>query len=124
MVPDAEPYMGCRRVNPEGTFLRDRKLGTTYKFSYRYNEFTDVLLTNLRDRFPNTSFIGIRVLEGRDMNRFLNLYFDSTEDDGWIKKKRFNLSGKRQKVLLSKIQDTMCILVFLLVFCHQTLSLM
>ena len=95
--PDAEPYMGCRRVNPEGTFLRDRKLGTTYKFSYRYNEFTDVLLTNLRDRFPNTSFIGIRVLEGRDMNRFLNLYFDSTEDDGWIKKEKIQLEWKKTK---------------------------
>ena len=95
--PDAEPYMGCRRVNPEGTFLRDRKLGTTYKFSYRYNEFTDVLLTNLRDRFPNTSFIGIRVLEGRDMNRFLNLYFDPTEDHGWAQKEKIQLEWKKTK---------------------------
>ena len=95
--PEAEPYMGCRRINPEGTFLRDRKLGTTYQFGYKYSEFTDVLLKNLKDRFPNTSFIGIRVLEGRDMNRFLNLYFDSTEDNDWIKKEKIQLEWKKTK---------------------------
>lgn len=85
--PNAEPYMGCRRVNPEATFLRDRKLGVTYKFGYSYSEFTDVLLKNLKDHFPNTSFIGIRVLEGRDINRFLNLYFDPLKDSNYFEKK-------------------------------------
>ena len=85
--PDAEPYMGCRRVNPEATFLRDRKLGMTYKFGYCFSEFTDVLLKNLKDRFPDTSFIGIRVLEGRDLSRFLGLYFDPMKDSGWYEKK-------------------------------------
>jgi len=85
--PDSEPYMGCRRVNPEATFLRDRKLGLTYKFGYSYSEFTDVLLKNLKDRFPDTSFIGIRVLEGRDINRFLNLYFDPLKDSNYFEKK-------------------------------------
>jgi len=95
--PDAEPYIGCRRVNPEATFLRDRKLGVTYKFGYSYSEFTDVLLKNLKDRFPNTSFIGIRVLEGRDMNRFLNLYFNSIEVNDWIQKEKIQLEWKKTK---------------------------
>jgi len=85
--PESEPYMGCRRVNPEATFLRDRKLGITYKFGYSYSEFTDVLLKNLKDCFPSTNFIGIRVLEGRDMNRFLSLYFDPLKDSNWFEEK-------------------------------------
>ena len=43
--------------------LRDRKLGKTYKLGYGYHQFTDALITNLKDRFPSTNFIGIRVLQ-------------------------------------------------------------
>ena len=73
-----EPYMGTRHVNPETTFLRDRKLGTTYRFEYgNYNSFTDLLLKNLKDNFPTVNFIGIRVLGGgRTVNNFVNLYYE------------------------------------------------
>lgn len=71
-----EPYMGTRHVNPEITFLRDRKLGTTYRFEYgNYNAFTDLLLKNLKDKFPSVNFVGIRVLGGsRSTSNFINLY--------------------------------------------------
>jgi len=71
---ESNPYIGCRGVNPNSTFLRDRKLGTTYTFGYGYHEFTDTLLRNLKDKFPSMNFIGIRVLESRDANRFIRLY--------------------------------------------------
>ena len=53
--------------DPDNTFVRDRKLGTTYRVGYRWNAFTDLMLNNLKDNFPSVNFIGIRVLEGRDV---------------------------------------------------------
>lgn len=71
-----EPHMGTRHINPEITFLRDRKLGTTYRFECgNYNAFTDLLLKNLKDKFPTVNFVGIRVLGGgRSVNNFVGLY--------------------------------------------------
>jgi hypothetical protein len=46
-----EPYIGTGYINPMSTFIRDRKLGTTYQIKYGYHEFTDVLLRNLKDKF-------------------------------------------------------------------------
>lgn len=78
-----EPYMGTRHVNPEVTFLRDRKLGTTYRFEYgNYNAFTDLLLKNLRDKFQTVNFVGIRVLGGgRSINHFVGLYHNHYDKD-------------------------------------------
>ena len=55
---------------------------------YRYHDFTDVLLNNLKDRFSSTNFIGIRVLSPRDANSFMRLY---KEDHSlmWKKNKSF-----------------------------------
>ena len=66
--------MGSRNVNPELTTIRDRKLGTTYRFGYGYHHFTDALLTNLKDNFPSVNFIGIRVLQKKDGMRFARMY--------------------------------------------------
>ena len=52
-------------IYPDSSFLRDRKLGRTYRFDYGYEKFTDTLLKNLKDNFPSVNFIGIRVLGGR-----------------------------------------------------------
>ena len=73
---ESEPYLGVRGISPAKTFLRDRKLGTTYKFDYGYHQFTDVLLRNLKDNFPSVNFIGIRVLESRNANHFIRLYYE------------------------------------------------
>lgn len=96
-----EPYMGTRHVNPDITFLRDRKLGTTYKFEYgNYNAFTDLLLKNLNDKFPSVNFIGIRVLGGgRSVNQFVGLYnqcntkeYESIMSD-WKKTRSFKITN-------------------------------
>ena len=72
-----EPYIGNRRCDCEFTILRDRKLGTTYKFGWGYHEFTKTMLRNLKDKFPQVNFIGIRVLEGRNINNFIKLFYSS-----------------------------------------------
>jgi hypothetical protein len=93
------PYLGVRGISAHNTFLRDRKLGTTYKFDYGYHHYTDTLLRNLKDKFPTVNFIGIRVLPGRDANRFINLYhsvsdkqYDKIQSD-WKKLKSFTITN-------------------------------
>ena len=85
---ESEPYLGCRNINPNKCFLRDRKLGRTYKMGYRYHDFTDVLLNNLKDRFPSINFIGIRVLVSRDANAFMKLYREDHSKE-WKKNRSF-----------------------------------
>jgi hypothetical protein len=96
---EQEPYIGTRGISPGLTFLRDRKLGTTYMFDYAYNSYVDALLQNLKDKFSNTNFIGIRILSGRDATRFIHLYHDYGTDDylklqsSWKKNKSFTITN-------------------------------
>ncbi len=92
---ESQPYLGARRLNPATSFLRDRKVGKTYKFGWNYSDFTSCLVTNLKDRFPTVNFIGIRLLENRDAMRFAKMYhyeytkeFDVIKRD-WKKQKSF-----------------------------------
>ena len=87
-------FLGVARFSPYKTILRDRKIGHTYKFENGYRGFTDVLLTNLRDNFPNVNFMGIRLLSPRDANAFIKLYYqDALEytmiQKEWKKEKSF-----------------------------------
>ena len=89
---EPEPFMGSRGVNPHSTFLRDRKVGKTYKFGYAWHQFTDVLLRNLKDRFPSTNFIGIRVLGKRDASQFMRMHNASEKvREEWRRNKSFVL---------------------------------
>jgi hypothetical protein len=76
-----ETYIGNRRIVPNSTFIRDRKLGTTYKIGETYVDFTTTIISNLRDRFPEVNFIGIRILSGRDVSHFIRLYCGSNTKD-------------------------------------------
>jgi hypothetical protein len=94
-----EPVLGTGYVHPENTFLRDRKLGTTYKVDYGYHSFTDTLLKNLKDKFSSTNFIGIRVIESRNAIRFIQLYhsqldkqYEKIQND-WKKLKSFTITN-------------------------------
>ena len=95
---DSEPYMGTRRLSST-TFIRDRKLGTTYKIGDYPHQFTDALLQNLRDRFCNVNFIGMRIMDGRDAGSFINRYCGSygNEHDkamtDWKKNKSFTITN-------------------------------
>ena len=92
-----EPYLGVNNCIGDASFLRDRKLGKTYKLGYGYHHFTDALLNNLRDRFPSTNFIGIRVMAPRDVKHFIGLYHHGWEDrekvaSEWKKNKSVNIT--------------------------------
>ena len=92
------PTLGTGYVYPIGTFLRDRKLGTTYQFGYGHHSFTDALLRNLKDKFSSINFIGIRVLEGRGVSHFIQLYHSQGEKEyeriqnDWKKLKSFTIT--------------------------------
>ena len=68
-----EPFIGTSSIH-HNAFLRDRKTGNTYSLDCEWYEFTDILLRNLRDKFTDVNFIGIRVLEPRDANSFIRRY--------------------------------------------------
>lgn len=96
---ESEPYLGTRHINPDNSFLRDRKTGMNYKFGYDYHGYTDTLLKNLKDKFPSVNLIGIRVLESRDANRFIQLYhswkdkkYDAIQSD-WKKNRSFIITN-------------------------------
>ena len=76
--PD-EVYIGLNSVNMHATFLRDRKLGRTYKMKDEYYQFTDVMLEHLKDSFTDVNFIGIRVLEGREAGSFIRRYYETSD---------------------------------------------
>ena len=96
---DSEPYMGTRRLSPSTTFIRDRKLGTTYKFGDYPHQFTDALLQNLRDNFCDVNFIGMRIMDGRDAGSFINRYCGSNGNEhdkamtDWKKNKSFTITN-------------------------------
>jgi hypothetical protein len=96
---DLEPYMGTRRLSSSTTFIRDRKLGTTYKFGNEPHQFTDALLQNLRDRFCDVNFIGMRIMDGRDAGSFINRYCGSYGKEhekamtDWKKNKSFTITN-------------------------------
>jgi len=90
--------MGVKGINPGHCFLRDRSLGRIYKFGYSWWQFTDALIKNLQDKFPSTSFIGIRVLNPREGSNILRRYCDSPADyekcmKDWRKLKTFTITS-------------------------------
>jgi len=92
------PYLGTNSIGTNG-FLRDRKTGNTYSLDCEWYGFTDVLLRNLRDKFPTVNFIGMRILESRDANSFIRRYtgYIGTEYDritsSWKKEKTFSIKN-------------------------------
>lgn len=57
-------------------FLRDRKTGNVYSMMGQdknpYSGFTTLLIQNLRDKFTDVNFIGMRILEGGAAGHFIN----------------------------------------------------
>jgi len=93
-----EPYMG-RAAIWSGTFLRDRKLGKTYRVKDSTFGFTEVLLDNLKDTFPTVNFIGIRLLSSRDAGSFIRRYHGWTDEEynkimkGWKKNRSVSIKS-------------------------------
>jgi hypothetical protein len=99
---NGESYLGCNYIQ-DNSYLRDRKTGNVYKFSEKNwnnsTSFTDLLLRNLRDKFPSVNFIGMRILDSRDAGHFIRNYTgytDGTYDkvmSRWRKERSFALTS-------------------------------
>ena len=86
---DGERKLFPQQVSGRG-FLRNRKTGHTYEIGYRYYDFTDVLLKDLKQTFPDTNFIGFRIVPSRDFASVCRRYTFQSDTD--IKKARKNKS--------------------------------
>jgi hypothetical protein len=90
------PFLGTSHIGPN-SFLRDRKTGNTYSLDCEWHQITDIFLHNLRDKFADINFIGVRVLEGRDAGNFIRRYCGYYGPDyekvmsSWRKEKAFTL---------------------------------
>ena len=90
-------YMGTRSLMNGSVFIRDTSNGKTYSCKSISHEITSALLNQLRGRFPDVNFIGIRVMDGRDANSFIRRYMDWDFDKvqhiqaGWKKNKSLKL---------------------------------
>jgi len=108
-----ELTMGCRSVNGHSCSLRDRKLGKVYNFGYGWWEFTDTLLRNLKDNFPETNFIGIRLLEKRSGKYFIDRYHnwqDKRRDaivSDWKKYKTFTITNSGYDAYFGMCSDSL-----------------
>ena len=96
---DSPMRMGSSYVC-DGSYLRDRQTGNVYKVvNDRRNSFTDLLLLNLRDKFPTVNFIGMRILENSSANHFIRSYTGHCIDEfnkasaRWKKEKSFSLTS-------------------------------
>ena len=79
------PFLGVGSIQ-QNAFLRNRKTGNTYSFECEWWQMSDIFLRDLRDGFPDVSFIGIRVLESRDANSFIRRYTGWTKDFDKVQK--------------------------------------
>ena len=103
-----EPFIGLGRIG-DNCYLRDRKTGNTYSLDSIWDDYTDILIQNLRDNFTDTNFIGIRVLESRDSNRFISRYTYNEHElrnkiqNQWKKQRSFAIknSGYHSYIALS-----------------------
>ena len=94
-----EERIGSKRLFADRTFVRDRKTGNTYQVKYRFNEFTDLLLKNLKDNFTDMNLIGIRVLNPRDASSFIKMYSGDTWSDEAVK---INNTWRKEKSFVIK----------------------
>ena len=94
--------------------LRDRKVGRIYPtFGYDYygSSHTDIFVQNLKDHFPNTNVISIRLCSGHEFNRVTwDMDFDTKEKvkAEWRKHKsyiNFNSAYTRSLYIQTTVMD-------------------
>mgnify|MGYP003311554430 CR=1 FL=1 len=89
-------YMGSAYLN-DSCYIRNRKTGYVYglKNMGYYGDATDVFLEDLRQSFPDTNFIGIRLMPNGWASSFIQKYTESHEYEKslnhWRKHKSISL---------------------------------
>ena len=91
---ESEDYMGSQYIN-ENCIIRNRKTGHTYSCAGlgHWADVSDLLIKDLRQSFPHTNFIGIRILANRDASQFIRRY-TGYEGDAYYK---INSRWKKEK---------------------------
>ena len=82
------------QIRSRSTYLRDRKLGTTYSLGDYHKQQTSIM-QNLKDRFPFMNFIGIRICSGRDFGSMVRWWTEQSVSpemsSKWKKEKSMTL---------------------------------
>ena len=73
------PYLGTNDIR-SGSYLRCRKTGRTYAFDGNWYGQTDIFIKNLRHKFTDVNFIGIRIMSSREGAHFIRRYSGGYED--------------------------------------------
>ena len=76
---DGHTYMGSRSTMHGSVFIRDNN-GKTHSCGDNYHQLTASLIHQLRGRFSDVNFIGIRVLDNRESNSFIRRYCEWDQD--------------------------------------------
>ena len=76
---DGHTWMGSRSTAHGSVFIRDRN-GKTHNCGDNYHELTAALIQQLRGRFTDVNFIGIRVLNKSESSSFIRRYCDWDQD--------------------------------------------
>ncbi len=75
-----DKVLRARKMIAGRTYLRSRKTGHTYAVPSQYWEFTEVLLTDLKEIYPEVNFVGIRLCSSREFNSFIRRYEYISDD--------------------------------------------
>ena len=95
---ESKPYMGTAYLS-DNCYFRNRKTGRVFALKNMgyYGEMTDTLLEDIRDTFPHTNFIGIRLLPNGWASSFIQKYTENEEYEKsmihWRKNKTISLKG-------------------------------
>jgi len=84
-------FMGCYYVMTHNSYLRNRNTGFTYNLGEQYWSFTQTLLLDLKQTFPDVNFIGFRIANSRDFGSIIRRYDGMISEDDY-KKSRKNKS--------------------------------
>tara|TARA_Y200000002_G_scaffold260642_1_gene216295 strand:- start:68 stop:2323 length:2256 start_codon:yes stop_codon:yes gene_type:complete len=98
VMQDGRDYMGTRSTMHGSVFIRDNN-GKTHFCGDNYHHLTASLIQQLRGRFPDVNFIGIRVLDNRESNSFIRRYSD------WDQDKVANLQQQWRKTKSVMVED-------------------
>ena len=106
---DKKEQLAPRQCRGMKGYLRNRKTGYTYQIGYQYWDFTDILLKDLKQSFPDTNFIGIRLVAPRDFATFLRRYGFLSELDlkKARKEKSYNIQGSGYDAYFAMIQNAL-----------------
>ena len=92
---EGEVVIRARRIDV-GVALRDRKTGHTYT-GFEYGRCTNIFIRQLRDRNPDVSVLGFRILSGGQLMNFVDTY--GAEDSNFTEIKK---QWKKEKSAIIK----------------------